>query len=84
MNVTHIPKHYSFNRRLLQGMRDDTNEAGGSLNKIGDVSFRQDESEFQDNIREASGIGKVKRKVSRLVAVARSQLTLRSYLATRS
>lgn len=49
-------------------MREDKGEDGSSLNKIWDVSFRQDESEFQDNIREASGIGKVKGKVSFLIS----------------
>lgn len=57
-----LRRHNSCHRRLLQDIQDDDSKGRSSLNKIWDVSFRQDESQFQDDIRVASGIGKIKGK----------------------
>lgn len=50
--------------RLIQNIRDaGDGSSSGMLNKMWDMDLEEREAEFKDDLREASGVGKMKKKV---------------------
>lgn len=50
--------------RLIQNIREaGDGSSSGMLNKMWDISLEEREAEFRDDLRAASGVGKLKKKV---------------------
>jgi hypothetical protein len=55
--------------RLVENIRlTDTTSSTGVLSKIWDFNIEEKDAEFRDDLREASGIGRKRRKVSMLLS----------------